>query len=391
MESRRRGTREFGAWVLSLFLAVGVLFGPAVQAASPPPQVVAPAAVLMDATTGQVLFAKHADQQRPMASVTKLMTLMLALRAVARGQVRLSDWVPVSMEAFKTKGSQIWLEPGEHLTLNQMLTAIAVGSANDASAAVAEFLSGSTGAFVERMNQAARSLHLQHTHFANPHGLPALEHYSTAEDLGRLAMAAVRTPKLLEYTSRFEDRSIRNGKGGTLWLINQNRLLKTYSGADGLKTGYTSEAGFCVVATAHRDGTRLIAVVLGDPTSKDRFADATTLLNWGFAHFRTAYPVAAGQILGPVMVRHGHRASVPVRPARTVAVTLQRGDQQALTTEINLPSAVTAPVHAGQVLGQLVVRQNGHVLTEVPLQAAAPVRAVGFAELVWRYFLRLVA
>lgn len=391
MNRHKRAAGLLAAWFIALGLSGLGFFSPAAHAESMPVKVVAPSAIVIDATTGQVLFSKNADEKRPMASVTKLMTLMLALQAVAHDKVRLSDWVPVSMEAYKTQGSQIWLEPGEHLTLNQMLTAIAVGSANDASAAVAEFLSGSTAAFVNRMNREAARLGLAHTHFENPHGLPALNHYSTAADLARLAMAAVKTPKLLSYTSRFEDKTIRNGKGGTLWLINQNRLLRTFAGADGLKTGYTNAAGFCLVATARRDGTRLIAVVLGDPTSKDRFEDATTLLNWGFAHFRTAYPVAPGRVLGPVLVRHGHRATVPVAPARTVAVTLARGREQALTTEIRLPASVDAPVRQGQVLGSLIVRQDGKVLAEVPLRASVTVRAVSLPELVFRYFLRLVA
>ncbi len=391
MRGKRARAAAIWAYLCGAMLVGSFAFPSPARAEEPvPPAVTAPSAILVDATTGRVLFQKNAHEKRAMASVTKLMTLMLALKAVARGQVRVSDWVPVSMEAYRTQGSQIWLEPGEHLSLNQMLTAIAVGSANDASVAVGEFLAGSTAAFVARMNREAVALGLRDTHFANPHGLPALQHYSTASDLAGLAMAAVRTPRLLGYTSRLEDRTIRNGKGGSLWLLNQNRLLRTYAGTDGLKTGYTRAAGFCLVATTRRGDTRLIAVVLGDATSKARFDDATSLLNWGFAHFRTAFPVAPGKPLSPVPVRHGELPRVPVRPVRPVAVTLRRDRTEPLTTEIRLPASVTAPVQRGQVLGELVVRQSGHVLVRVPLEASRSVRSVAFTGLVWRYFLRLV-
>lgn len=355
------------------------------------PQVSARAAILIDANSGQVLWQRNASQRLPMASVTKLMTLVLAMRAIEQGKASLRDWVPVSHEAYRTKGSQIWLEPGERLTLKQMLTAIAVGSANDAAVAVAEFLGGTTERFVALMNEEAQRLGMTNTHFANPHGLPALEHYSTARDLSLLAERAVKMPKLLAMTSQWQDRTIRNGKGGTLWLVNQNRLLRTYPGTDGLKTGYTSEAGFCLVATAVRGPTRMIAVILGAPSSRARFEDAANLMSWGFAHFTTVPLVKRGDVLGRVKVLRGVHPTVMAVAGRTLTLTMPRGPSQAITQSLTLSFAVGAPVHAGQRLGTLTVRQGTHVLSEVPLVAQNGVRAVTLPELAWQYFWRIIA
>ncbi len=378
-----RGGRILAVLVGCAALALGPLAGGAGAAAAP--ATTARAAILVDGQTGQVLASLHAHRPLPMASVTKLMTLVLAFRAIARGQARLSDWVSVTEEAYRTEGSQIWLEPGERLTLQQMLTAIAVGSANDASVAVAQFLSGSTAAFVARMNGEAARLHMTQTHFDNPHGLPSLQHYSTAADLARLAVAAVNTPGLLAVTSAWQNRTIRNGKGGTLWLVNQNRLLRTYPGTDGLKTGYTHAAGFCLVATTLRQGTRLIAVILGAPTSAARFSGATALLSWGFSHFQSVTVVHAAQVMGTVTVHRGQVRHVRAVASRPIVLTRPRGAGGA-RVEVALPSVVEAPVRAGQRLGVARIATADRVRTEVALVAAAGVRTVGVPELFWRFW-----
>jgi D-alanyl-D-alanine carboxypeptidase (penicillin-binding protein 5/6) len=361
------------------------------EAPPPPAPVTARAAILVDADTGDVLWAKNPDRPVPIASVTKLMTLVLALQAVHQGKASLNDLVPVSMEAYQTGGAQIWLEPGERLTLKQMLTAIAVGSANDAAVAVAEYLAGSTAAFVSAMNREAARLSMTHTHFANPHGLPAVDHYSTARDLARLAEAAVRVPGLLDLTRQWEDRTIRNGKGGTLWLVNQNRLLRTFPGADGLKTGYTREAQFCLVATARRHDTRLIAVVLGAPTSKDRFQDAALLLSWGFQHFRTVRVIGRGDVVGRVAVLRGDRRWVEAVAAQSLNLTVPRKGGATVTQTLQLAAQAGAPVPAGMPLGRLTVRVGDRVVATVPVVARTGVRGVGVPELVWRYFWRILA
>ena len=387
-----RGLSSMGRILAALagcgVLAAGPLAGVA-RATPPAPATEARAAILVDGQTGQVLSAYRADRRLPMASVTKLMTLVLAFRSIAQGRARLSDWVPVSEEAYRTEGSQIWLEPGERLTLAQMLTAIAVGSANDASVAVAQFLSGSTAAFVERMNREAARLNMAGTHFDNPHGLPSLQHYSTAADLARLAVAAVNTPGLLRVTSHWQNRTIRNGRGGTLWLVNPNRLLRTYPGTDGLKTGYTRAAGFCLVATTLRQGTRLIAVILGASTSRARFSGAAALLSWGFSHFQSVTVVRAGQAIGAVQVRRGRASQVLAVVSRRVVLTRPRG-AAGVRVQLSLPRTVVAPVAMGQRLGVATITTADGVRSQVPLVAAAGVPAVAVPELFWRFFRALL-
>jgi D-alanyl-D-alanine carboxypeptidase (penicillin-binding protein 5/6) len=349
----------------------------------PVPQVTAPAAVLMDAASGQVLFAKAAHRPRPPASMTKLMTLLLAVEAIRRGKAGWEQPVSVSEEAWRLGGSQIWLEPGEQLSLRQMLLAVAVGSANDAAVAVGEALAGSEAAFVRQMNLQARQLGMRHTSFRNAHGLQQVGHVTTAYDLALLARRAVRHRSLLDLTRRWEDRTIRNGKGGTLWLVNPNRLLKLYPGTDGLKTGYTSQAGYCVAATAKRGNMRLIAVVMGEPNSQARWADVIRLFNYGFANYRTLGVARRGVSVGTVEVTRGERRRVAAALARELWITVPRGSEAALRRQVRLPGRVAAPVRRGQRLGELRVTAGGQVVGEVPLVAAQQVRAVSFWGL-WR-------
>jgi D-alanyl-D-alanine carboxypeptidase (penicillin-binding protein 5/6) len=321
------------------------------------PVVAAPSAALVDASNGRVLFARGGDTVRAPASMVKIMTLVLGLRALESGRVRRSDLVAVSDEAYHTGGAQIWLEPGEVLPFGQLLTAVAVGSANDAAVAIAEHLSGSVPAFVAEMNAFARRLGMSHTRFVNPNGLdaPGQATETTALDMARLGVYAARMPELLRFTSTREDRSIRDGKGGHLWLVNTNKLLGQLPGVDGLKTGYTSAAGFCLTATAERAGLRLVAVVMGDASSKARFADTAALLNWGFAHYRAVYLTHRGERLASVPVRGGRSRAVAAVAVRDLTFTVPSGATpapQATRPEVRLATVVRAPVRAGQVLGR---------------------------------------
>ncbi|MCY0877641.1 MAG: D-alanyl-D-alanine carboxypeptidase [Firmicutes bacterium] len=363
---------------------------PSVRAqAMPEPLVTAKAAELLDGYSGRVLYAKNADKELPMASVTKLMTLYLAVQAINRKEIALNELVPVSEEAYRVNGSQIWLEPGERLTVDQLLKGIAIGSANDAAYALGEYIAGSNEAFVEEMNRTAKALGMTHTHFVNPHGLYAPDHYTTAHDLGLLALKAVRQPLLLHYTAMWEDRSIRNGKGGHLWLINHNRLLRQYPGMDGLKTGYTSQAGFCMVATAKRGATRMIAVVLGAPSSKARFEDASTLLTWGFQHFETQVLAHRGETAGVVAVKRGSRRTVRAVFPADAYVTRARTDQAALERQLLLPKVISAPVRQGQVLGHVIVRAGGQEIARLPVVSAASVSRVNWFQRAWRAVWRI--
>lgn len=376
-----------GLWVLCALL--GPLAGSAALAeAAPPPPVTARAVELVDGSSGRVLYAKNANERTPIASVTKLMTLYLAVKAINRKAISVHELVPVSEEAYHINGSQIWLEPGERLSVDHLMKAIAIGSANDAAYALGEFIGGSPDAFVEDMNQTARALGMTSTHFSNPHGLHEPNHYSSAHDLALLAQNAVRLPLLLHYTSMWEDRSVRNGKGGTLWMINHNRLLRQYPGMDGLKTGFTSQAGFCMVATAKRVDTRMIAVVLGAPSSKARFQDAAALLNWGFQHYQTVALAHRGAVAGSVAVRRGSARKVAAIYPEDRYVTLDRGAKSPETT-LMLPAVVEAPVRKGQVLGHLLVRQADSSVIRVPVVSSRAVARITWGGDAWRYLWKI--
>ncbi len=360
------------------------------QSVAAPPPVNSRAAELVDANSGQVLYQKNAQEELPMASVTKLMTLYMAVKAVDRHQVSLHDMVPADVAAYRIGGSQIWLEPGERLSVDQMLKAVAVGSANDAAYALGAYLGGSEAAFVQQMNETAKALGMTHTHFANPHGLPQANHYTSAHDLALLGEQAVAMPLLLHYTSMWEDRSIRNGKGGTLWLVNHNRLIRSYPGADGLKTGFTREAGYCMVATAKKGTTRMIVAILGAPSGKSRAQDAASLMSWGFQNFRTVSVAPAHKIMGYVEVRRGVRPRVPAEVVNPVAVTLPVADGP-VTSAVTIQREVQAPVQKGQVLGRLEVKTSQRIVRKVSVVAVRSVRKTTVAELTWQYLWKIFA
>lgn len=355
------------ALILGAALALGL---PApVWAAPSPPLTTSPVAILVEASTGQVLYAKNQDAVRAPASMTKLMTLHLALQAVRQHKVRLGDPVSVSERAWRTGGSQIWLELGETIPFGQLLRAVAIGSANDACVAIAEHLAGSEDGFVALMNREARRLGMTHTHYVNSHGLDAEGHVTTALDMAKLARAAVHDQGLIALTSQREDRTIRDGKGGRLWLVNHNRLLGRVPAVDGLKTGYTGKAGFCLTATATQQGLRLIAVVMGSPSSKVRFADAQTLLGYGFANYRAVLLARGGQTVGRVKVLRGTRGSVDATVQHDVTALQERQDRPAVQLRPVLQQGLIAPVAQGQVVGRAEIMLGGRKTGEVPLVA----------------------
>ncbi len=392
MGFQKRVKPRYWTRIVSLALVVNVFISANVKAENitQPPSVQAKAAELIDANSGQVLFSKNARQKLPMASVTKLMTLYLAVQALDRQQIRLGDLVPADEQTYHIKGSQIWLEPGERLTVDQMLKAVAVGSANDAAYALGTFLAGSEEAFVNRMNQTANNLGMHDTHFSNPHGLHAPNHYTTAHDLSLLSQKAVTIPLLLHYTSMWEDRTIRNGKGGTLWLINHNRLLRNYPGTDGLKTGFTHQAGYCLAATAKRSKMRMIVSLLGEPTGKARIQDASLLMSWGFQNFRTISIAKAQALQGRVRVLRGTRPYVDAVIKKPVAIT-QPISEQGVQSVRDLNREVAAPVAPGQVLGYLLVKNRRTILRQIPIQAKEAVPKITLTKLAWRYWWKLFA
>ena len=346
------------------------------------------AAILVDQDTGTVLYENNADEQVPIASITKVMTLLLTFEAIHNGQLTLETTVPVSEHAYHMGGSQIWLEPGERFTLDEMIKAICVSSANDAAVAVAELVGGSEPAFVERMNARAAELGMKHTTFHNACGLDTEGHLSTARDVAVMSCQILNTcPEILHYTGIWTD-SLRNGQ---TQLVNTNKLLKRYSGITGLKTLPTGGAGVCISASATRDGLTLIAVILGAPSSAERFQAATALLDYGFAAYAAVpVPQLPDRPL-ELTVKGSTEQTVPLDySALPQTVLLEKGAGADLRTELTLPEPLEAPVERGQAVGTAAVYAGETLLAEAEVKSAADAPRLTFGgamELLWQSLL----
>ena len=334
------------------------------------------AAILVDQDTGTVLYEKNADEQVPIASITKVMTLLLAFEAIHNGQLTLETTVPVSEHAYHMGGSQIWLEPGEQFTLDEMIKAICVSSANDAAVAVAELVGGSEQGFVQMMNDRAAELGMTNTTFHNACGLDTEGHLSTARDVAIMSRQILTTcPEVLHYTGIWTDTL----RGGATQLVNTNKLLRRYNGITGLKTGTTGGAGVCISASATRDGLNLIAVVLGAPSSKDRFEAATTLLDYGFAAWRAAPLPAMEDRPLLIKVRGSAEESVPLEySALPESILMPKESAAELTAQLTLPDELDAPVQQGQAVGMVRILAGESVLGEYDICAAADAPEMDF-------------
>ena len=333
------------------------------------------AAILVDEDSGTVLYEKNADARRPIASITKVMTLLLTFEALEAGKISLDDFVPVSEHAYHMGGSQIWLEPGEEMTLNDMLKAICISSANDAAVAVAEYVGGSEPAFAEMMNARAAELGMTNTHFVNACGLDEPEHLSTARDV-----AAMSREMLLHHTEVRDYCSIWMDtlRGGATQLVNTNKLLKSYSGITGLKTGTTGKAGVCISASAERDGLRLIAVVLGAASGKERFQAASTLLDYGFSHFESAAAELPADAPLSLPVKRGTAESVALTYTAPERCLMPKGESSTLQVALYLPQKLAAPIRAGETVGTVKISNGSAELASYPVTAAQDVDALSF-------------
>ena len=344
---------------------------------APPIALSCAAAILVEPESGQVLFEQNADVPRPVASVTKVMTILLALEALAQGRVSLEDEFSVSQAAAGMGGSQVLLDVGEVQPFSVLLKSAIVGSANDASVAIAEALYGSESVFVERMNERARELGLTDTHFVNCTGLPAEGQQTTARDVAVMTMAMLSYPAYFDFSTVWLDE-VAHGDGRITQLTNTNKLIRLYDGCDGGKTGSTNEAGYCISATAERGGMRLIAVVLGADTGSERFDIASEMLDYGFAHYRL-YPVAqeGTKVRGELPVTGGDSAGVPLVLGGALTLLIQKGEEQGIQLVPDLPESVEAPIAAGQEVGGVEVVVDGRPVARIPVLAAQEVTAKG--------------
>lgn len=346
-------------------------------------------AVLMDADTGTVLYEKNKDQKLPPASITKIMTMLLIMEALDQGQIKLDEKVRTSEYAASMGGSQIFLEPGEEMTVEEMLKGIALASGNDASVALAEKISGSEEAFVAKMNARAKQLGMQNTHFVNVNGLPADNHYTSAYDIAIMSRELLKHPDITKYTGLYQDY-LRKDTEKPFWLVNTNKLVRFYPGADGLKTGYTSEAKFCLSATAKRDNLRVIAVVLGEPNTKTRNAEVTRMFDYAFSQYSSQPIFKTGDVIGKVRIEKGEVPELQIVAKHPYSVLLKKGDAgEDIRSELQFDSNLKAPIAAGQPLGKLIVYKGDKVVSEFPIESPQAVGKAGWWLLLKRTTLKL--
>ena len=345
-----------------------------------PMTLTAPSAILLEADTGAVIFEKNADERRPVASVTKLMTLLLALEKLDEGSITLEDKITVSPAAAGQPGSQAFLDAYAVYPLKDILKATIIASANDGAVALAEYIAGSEDGFAVLMNQRAGELGLENTHYVNCTGLPADGQYTCARDVAAISREVVQHPTYFTYSSTWLD-SLTHPSGRTTDLTNTNRLVRFYKDCDGLKTGSTSEAKYCLSATAERNGMRLIAVVLGVPNSQTRFDEARGMMDYGFANYNRVQVAKTGDLVGvQVPVKLGARDAVDVSLGSGLSLLLRNGQQSQLSFETHLPEFLNAPVEAGEPLGTVQVLLAGRLIAELPAVAAQSVRLPGLLE-----------
>lgn len=338
-------------------------------------------ALLMEAETGKILYEKNADEALPPASVTKIMTLLLVMEAIDDKAVSLDDIVTVSAHAASMGGSQIYLKEGERMSVEDMVKSVVISSANDAACALAEFVSGSEEAFVEKMNEKASLLGMTNTFFENTNGLDdtAKAHLTSARDIAIMSRELIKHKKILEYSSTWMD-TVRNGLFG---LTNTNRLVRYYHGCTGLKTGSTAKAGFCVSATAQRDGLSLICVIMGAPTADERNNAAKTLLDWGFANY-TVY-THESEKLEPLRVKGGAYDQLNVSCEEFKCV-VEKGNISKIKAIVDIPESVAAPINKNDVVGKLRFSLDGAEIGSADIYAAEDISEISFWELWCRIF-----
>lgn len=351
-----------------------------------PMTLTAPSALLMEAETGAVIFEKNADEKRPVASVTKLMTLLLLFERLDAGQITLDDQVTVSPYAAGQTGSQALLDAHAVYPLKDLLKSTIIASGNDSAVALAEYVAGTEENFVDLMNERAAEMSLLNTHYVNCTGLPAENQYTTARDVAAIAREMTRHPGYFEYSSTWLDTLV-HPSGRHTDLTNTNRLVRFYQDCDGFKTGSTNEAKYCLAATAERNGMRLIAVVLGVPNSQTRFDEARAMMDYGFATYSRTQVANKGDLTGEqVPVTMGARDTVDVALGGGLSMLLRSGQQNKLSFETTLPESVAAPFAAGTEIGTVRVLLDGQIVAELPAVAASDVRLPGLLEGFWRLF-----
>lgn len=388
LSGNREGGIPGGALIVNAPLEVH-----AKAASGPALQVSAKSAILIDAGSGQVLYEWNSHEKLPPASVTKVMTMLLAMEAIQRGQIALTDPVTISDRAASMGGSQMFMEAGEIQTLETLLMGMAVCSANDACVATAEHVSGTEEIFVEQMNQRAAELGMIDTHFVNTNGLPVADHVTSAYDIAVMSRALMKFDKPREWFHIWmTDVTVGlEGKEKTkLGITNTNRLIKTYPGANGIKTGFTQDAGYCLSASATRGDLTLISVIMGSQDSKTRFAEAARLLDYGFAQYDSVNLGKQGDSFGKILVEKGDPQQIDAVCKEPVSILVKKGQREEITSKVELDPVIHAPLASDSQVGELVVYQKEKEVQRVPLFASAEVKKASYPQLYLRMLNSLV-
>ena len=341
----------------------------------------AKSAILIERDTGKKLFDKNAHEKLPPASMTKVMTLLLIMEALDKGDLKKDEMIRISERASSMGGSQIFLEAGEEMSVNDLLKGIAVASGNDASVALAERIAGSEEAFVEKMNNKVEELKLKNTHFQNTTGLPAEDHYSTSHDMAIIAKELLKYESITEYTSLYEDY-LRKGEENEFWLVNTNKLVKFYPGVDGLKTGFTNEAKYCLTATAKKHDMRVIAVVMGADKPKERNAAISNMLDYAFNHFETKKLFEKGQTITNLKDLKAENKNINIVASQSISTLHKKGElTEDITTSVILDDKLSLPMKKGEQAGKLIVNKGDKVLSETPLVVDKDVQPASYLTL----------
>lgn len=327
-------------------------------------------AILIDQDSGTIIYEKNANEALPPASITKIMTMLLIMEAIDEGKITLKDKVRISEYAASMGGSQIFLEVGEEMTVSDLLKGIAIASGNDASVAMAEYIAGSKEAFVNLMNKRAEELGLKNTHFMNSNGLPEKKHYSSAYDIAIMSRELLKYEKITEFTGIYQDY-LRKDSDRPFWLVNTNRLVRFYDGVDGLKTGYTNEAKFCLAATAKKDSFRVIAVVMGEPNSKTRYKEVVQLLDFAFSQYKNEVLFQKNEFVTEVKVVKGNEQSISLIAPHQISLLMKKGEKKEDFEQIlKTKNDVKAPIQKGNILGEMQIIKEGTIVQTIPLVAA---------------------
>lgn len=366
-----------------ILLMINFLFIPFVSAEDLKLAENAKSAILIEASTGEILFEKNADERLVPASMTKMMSMLVIIEAIENGDLKWNQEIQVSENASSMGGSQILLETGEKMSVRDLFKGVAIASGNDAVVALAEAVAGTEDAFVQKMNDKAKELGLKNTNFKNPHGLDTANHYSSARDMSLIAKELVKHEKVLEFTSVYEDY-LRENTDRKIWLVNTNKLVRFYDGVDGLKTGFTEGAGYCLTATAKKDGMRVIAVVMGEADSKTRNQEVSEMLDYAFAQYKLENLLEDGYSLGKYKVYNGKAEFVTVIPKDGATILRKKGEKSSKATYEADVYELKAPLKKGDVVGSLKIKEDGKVIRKVKLTVDKNVKKANYLELLGR-------